>query len=177
MIYTGIGSRATPANVLVIMTDLARMLGADDWILRSGGAEGADEAFEDGVESCMDMEIYLPFKSFNNRCSVNVGYYCPEVSLANKYIAANIHPAWDRCSSAARAMMYRNTHQILGGDLTVLTDMVICWTPEGAVTGGTGQALRLAEYYEVPVLNLGLAKIKQYTADELYAFIQRKFRA
>lgn len=40
----------------------------------------------------------------------------------------------------------------------------MCWTPEGKITGGTGQALRIAKHYEIPILNFGsnsLDKIEQ----------------
>ncbi len=45
--------------------------------------------------------------------------------------------------------------QVLGPDLKSPSSMVVAWTPGGAVTGGTGQALRMAETYQIPVRNLG----------------------
>jgi hypothetical protein len=32
--------------------------------------------------------------------------------------------------------------------------MVVCWTKDGKSSGGTGQALRIAEYYSIPIFNL-----------------------
>jgi predicted Rossmann fold nucleotide-binding protein DprA/Smf involved in DNA uptake len=45
MIYAGIGSRETPKEVLKSMTNYAKELSATGWVLRSGGADGADTAF------------------------------------------------------------------------------------------------------------------------------------
>jgi SpoU rRNA methylase family enzyme len=43
---------------------------------------------------------------------------------------------------------------MLGENMDRPTDLVICWTKDGAATGGTGQAIRMANHYGVPVLNL-----------------------
>jgi predicted Rossmann fold nucleotide-binding protein DprA/Smf involved in DNA uptake len=48
--FGGIGSRETPENVLKIMTQLGYSLAKKDFILRSGGANGADLAFENGCD-------------------------------------------------------------------------------------------------------------------------------
>jgi hypothetical protein len=57
-------------------------------------------------------------------------------------------------------MMGRNSYQMLGSDLKIKTDFVICWTPGGKMVGGTGQALRMAAYYGIPVFNLGSASLE-----------------
>jgi len=58
----------------------------------------------------------------------------------------------------ARVFMARNSYQVLGPDLATPVDFVWCWTPHGAVIGGTGQALRIAAAYEIPVFNLATDK-------------------
>lgn len=71
--YTGIGSRETPQDVLDYMTYLGETL-APYYILRSGKAQGADEAFQLGVEKKQKQEgfkhvhaqIFTPWKSFKN---------------------------------------------------------------------------------------------------------------
>ena len=70
-------------------------------------------------------------------------------------IASEVHPAWDRCNEWARGMHSRNCHQILGYDLQSPVDAVICWTPDGAVVGGTRTALLLAQDAGIPIFNLG----------------------
>lgn len=59
--YTGVGNRDTPHEYLEKMTALASLLEKEGCILRSGGAEGADTAFENGVRSLYNKEIYLPW--------------------------------------------------------------------------------------------------------------------
>ena len=49
--YAGIGSRKTPPHVLAAMTQIAEALAERGYILRSGGAGGADSAFEKGAGS------------------------------------------------------------------------------------------------------------------------------
>lgn len=45
LIYTGIGSRETPEKVQQFMAEIGQALGAAGWTLRSGFADGADNAF------------------------------------------------------------------------------------------------------------------------------------
>jgi len=55
--YAGIGARSTPQNILDIMTNLAHKLSEKEYILRSGGALGADMAFDEGSHHGME-EIF-----------------------------------------------------------------------------------------------------------------------
>ena len=87
-------------------------------------------------------------------------------------IASEVHPAWDRCNEWARGMHSRNCHQILGYDLQSPVDAVICWTPNGAVVGGTATAIRLSMKAGIPIFNLGrpdkdkvLEEIRQFLLD------------
>lgn len=149
-IYTGIGARKTPTDVLDNMQLIARKMAKQGYILRSGGADGADSAFEVGCDQVQGKkEIYLPWKRFNNNPSEFM-YPIPEAYT----IAAEFHPNWKILSNAAQNFMARNAHQILGQDLKTKANLVICWTPKGQIIGGTGQALRMAEAFNIPVMNL-----------------------
>ena len=57
--YAGIGSRETPIEYLQLFTRVATYLEGNNFMLRSGGAKGADQAFEAGVTD-NNYEIYLP---------------------------------------------------------------------------------------------------------------------
>lgn len=152
--YAGIGSRDTPPNVLVAMTIIAQRLEKLGYILRSGAAEGADSAFEEGADS---KEIYLPWKGFNNNPSGLYGVCRDALLMAEKF-----HPAWGRLSQGAQKLQARNCYQIQGGDLQTPSEFVVCWTPDGCEkssdrtsrTGGTGQAIAIADSYGIPVFNL-----------------------
>ena len=88
-------------------------------------------------------------------------------------IASEVHPAWDRCNEWARGMHSRNCHQILGYDLQSPVDAVICWTPNGAVVGGTATAIRIAMKYDIPVFNLGVAD-KESVLNDIKNFLESR---
>ena len=56
--YTGIGSRKTPENILKKFKDIATFLETKQYILRSGGAEGADSAFESALLTMIIKEYF-----------------------------------------------------------------------------------------------------------------------
>ena len=150
--YTGIGSRRTPSHILVEMGRLATHLAQDGWALRSGGADGADSAFENGSRQVGGrMEIFLPWQGFNGRRDGIVPSFTPEVYA----MAESFHPAWHRCSVGARKLHSRNLFQVLGPDLHTPSQFVLCWTEDGRGEGGTGQAIRIARSHGIPVYDLG----------------------
>lgn len=156
-IYTGIGSRETPADVLTLMTRIAQIMARNGYTLRSGGAAGADEAFETGAGP--HKEIYIPWPGFNGSLS---GLYPSDEAFV---IAERFHPAWHRCRRGAKALHARNVHQVLGQDLKTPTSLVICWTMDGLGGGGTGQAIRIATAYHVPVHDLCIPVIRKRYED------------
>ncbi len=146
-IYAGIGSRETPDAICSLMTRIAEALRDTGWLLRSGAARGADEAFEAGAGDA--KEIWLPWKGFRGHASTLVP--SPEAFR----LAAQYHPAWHACSPAAKALHARNGHQALGLDLQSPVAFVAAWTHKGCGQGGTGQAIRIARAYGIPVFDLG----------------------
>jgi hypothetical protein len=153
--YAGIGSRETPANVLVLMTRLAAYLGGLNFRLRTGGAQGADTAFEQGAPEGM-TDLFLPWPGFNGHARARL---LRPTGKAH-WIARRYHPTWDQLSPGVRALHARNVHQVLGTRCVLRSALIVCWTPDGATeettshTGGTGQAIRLAVAHSVPVYNL-----------------------
>lgn len=149
-IFAGIGSRETPPDVCKDIIALGSLMAEKGWVLRSGGAEGADKAFETGYAKYpKQMEIYLPWKKFNKNTSL---LYNP---LPDAFeIAERFHPTWNKCNDAAKKLMARNSYQVLGADLQTPCNLVICWTKDGKASGGTGQALRIAEHYGIKIINL-----------------------
>lgn len=162
--YTGIGSRNTPTHIQAIMRHIGAFLASEGWILRSGGANGADTAFEQGLDRVAlrpRKEIYLPWVGFNNNPSPlhPRDYPFSDEEIA---ISAGHHPAWDRCSPSAKLMHQRNLRQIIGhpsvcGEHVQASKFVVCWTENGLMKGGTSQALRIAVAIGIPIINLGLA--------------------
>ncbi len=160
--YAGIGSRSTPDHVLQIMRRVAHRLSEMGYALLSGGAAGADSAFEAGCFG--NREIYLPWPGFRHL----QGRHCVTLPSAEAFrVAEVVHPAWKRLGDTAQALMARNSHQVLGADLRSPVDFVVCWTPDGCEseatrsrnTGGTGQAIALANRWGIPVVNLAGGKV------------------
>lgn len=154
--YAGIGSRETPPDVMALLTQIASTLENLGFTLRSGHASGADEAFEDGVANEALKEIFLPWKGFNGSTSPCYGWATSTHEKLARAIAQAAHPNWGRCSEAAQKLHMRNVKQVLGDRLDRKSLFVICWTPGGKGGGGTGQALRIAGTYEIPIFDLGL---------------------
>lgn len=155
MQVAGIGSRETPTDVLDVLRFAGSALAAQGHRGSSGGARGADSAFEDG------------FRSVNP--ALLRSYTVNDASPAALALAARYHPAWDRCSDYARLLHARNGPIVLGETLCDPVDAILCWTPGGRVTGGTGQALRIAEDWRIPVFNLAVRSI-----DDLWAWMWAK---
>lgn len=175
-----IGSRRISASISKVLFNCGFLLAASGVQIRSGGAPGADTSFEMGALAYRDLrlahpempgrladdflQVYLPSFRFANRIADEEIYIYNKTLGVNdeaQKLASKIHPNWDRLGAYARLLMARNSHQMLGPYLNDLSDRVLCFTPDGATTtitsktGGTGQALRLANVHGCPIDNLG----------------------
>lgn len=165
-VYAGIGSRETPRSLSPRMRGIARKLESLGWLLHSGGADGADDFFESGVQCSDNARIFLPWQGFNGRRS-----RWHEVCERAHEIARRFHPAYERLSPAGRLLMGRNSYQVLGPKLDRPVACVVCWTRDGRASGGTGQALRIAAAYRIPVFNLhdstALERLVEFVRDRI----------
>lgn len=159
-VYAGLGSRKAPDEACQEIIALGEMFARLGWALRSGGAPGADHAFEVGCDrGGGSKEIYLPWKSFNKHLS---SLY--EIPSEAYEIAKQHHPRWDSLSQGTRKCLARDVMQVLGQDVRTPCHAIICWTPDGcesfisrtSQTGGTGLAISLASTIGIPVFNLKL---------------------
>lgn len=149
MFYTGVGSRKTPADVLELMVRIAMKAAQSGYVLRSGGAEGADKAFEQGCDL-----VHGPKEI----------YYAKQATAEAMDLAAQFHPAWNAFTEYAKKLHGRNSFQVLGLTLDKPSERFICWTPDGCVThaqrtratGGTGTAISIADAYHIAICNLAL---------------------
>lgn len=162
--YAGIGSRKTPMEILSLMARIGKVLSQEGFTLRSGAAQGADSAFESGHEKGLHIkgekpglrkEIYLPWYGYNNHKHGIVGFANKEAEEKAFSISEKYHPAWDRCTTQVRTLHARNVAQVLGYDLESPSKFIVCLTPNASGSGGTGQALRIARGYDIPVYDLG----------------------
>jgi hypothetical protein len=141
--YAGIGSRETPVPELIKIRALGQSYARQGMLLRSGGARGADNAFESG-------------------CDLEGGpkeIFTPEMASYDAIIMASLfHTKWEGMPDGIQALLARNCMVILGGDLKTPVDLVVCWTPNGEEIGGTGHALRIARHHGISIVNLGSPK-------------------
>lgn len=157
--YTGIGSRETPLDVLELMVKISQYLSTEGYILRSGGAFGADIAFENGAGD--KKQIYLPWRKFNGNMS-------PLFSISKEAMTmgAKFHPAWWSLSEGAQKLHARNCYQVLGENLNKPSDFIICWTPKYN-DGGTGQAIRVAKANNIKIYNLNAEDNRKYWEEKI----------
>lgn len=145
--YAGIGSRETPLEIQKKMTEIALQLSRQNFILYSGGAQGADMAFARGAN---EKIILLPWNDFNGIKEDKQQHIVPpfKEELVRKY-----HPRPSSLSNSGWKLMSRNSYQVLGPDLRSPVEFVLCWTKDGKASGGTGQALRIAKDKNIPIFN------------------------
>ena len=104
------------------------------------------------------QEIYIPWEGFNQHYSGRTSWLVTDkltLESADK-LAAEVHPAWDRCSPAVKKLHIRNTFQVLGINLLRPSSLLICWAPiQGdSIKGGTRTAWEIAKLYDIPRFNL-----------------------
>lgn len=152
--YAGIGSRETPDEVRTKIHEFAEALNEKGYTLRSGGADGADSFFEEAAER---MEIFLPWKGFNERPKADLSpdkRYIQSPSQEAVELAEVAINGYSMRPHGARMLLARNMHQILGEDLETPVEFVLCWTYAGNMQGGTAHGMRLAKSRGIPVYNL-----------------------
>ena len=161
--YTGVGSRYdVPDRIFEEIVELASWLEKQNYILRTGDAVGVDSIFALGVKNESNKCVFTP----------------KDATYEAELIAARFHPKFKQLSRAAQLLHSRNVFQVLGKELNNPSEFLVCWTKDGACkenwpsrkTGGTGQALRIAFGYGVPVFNLSVNGHLQNLKD----FINRK---
>jgi len=132
--YAGIGNRDISTSVQESLVSCANYLSENGYIVRSGGAQGADYAFEIGSKE----SVILKPKDATSEA----------IELASRY-----HPAWDKCNEYVRKLHGRNAMIILGKHLDSPVDFVLCFA-KNECTGGTALGIRIARDYKIPVINL-----------------------
>ena len=166
MNYAGIGSRETPPDVIKIMEDIGTLMAIDGHICNTGACTGADQAFANGANKVRGpIELAIPWGNYESAWIVtlhnkNVTVFNEKMHLAAAESVHKYHPGAGRLSQGAFKLHARNYLIIEGCAL------IICWTPGGKESGGTGQALRLSKDLGIPVLNLG-------DTETLVRFIER----
>lgn len=167
--YAGIGARKTPKDFLDLMERVAFFLSKNNILLRSGGADGADNYFEKGCDRGFgNKEIFLPWKGFNKSNSNLI------VSEKAFQIAESYHSNWQNLKWSVKSLFSRNVHQILGYELNDPVNFVLCWTENGLGKGGTGFALSIAKKQGIPIFDMGKYSNVSDCREDLIIFLKKQ---
>lgn len=158
MFYTGIGSRETPKEICELITMVAAKLASLGWIVRTGGAQGADEAFLAGCNG--RTENFIPWKGFGQ-----YGGQIPNLDRNWEYLQSVddvnplIHSRTTRNLDKYKGfwkLQARNVSQVLGLNLDNPSKFCILYAPTTStgVTGGTNTAYQVAIQSGVKCFNL-----------------------
>ncbi len=170
--YTGVGSRQTPNDVLILMYRIGKAMAEKGWILRSGNAIGADQAFAKGANEInpMQVELYLPWDTYNRGAQVTGNGIRTMATKEAILIAPKYVPHWARLKDSHKLLHARNLHQVLGPELIdpdKFSKSLLCWTPKGEITGGTATAIRCAMANNILVINLFFPKNQDLVKERL----------
>jgi hypothetical protein len=152
-IITMIGGRETPKTICDELTKIGSWCKDNKIWVRSGHAEGADWVSEQGAqEYCI---AYLPWEGFNKQLVSKAKLRVIEQTKELTALAKQHHPRWDSLSRGAKSLISRDGAQVLGEKLDNWSNLIVCWTPDWKQpSGGTSQAIRIAIYNDIEVVNM-----------------------
>ena len=166
--YTGVGSRETPLELKEFIFSIVKKLAESGWTLRTGGATGADSFFLESAQiSSSPFELYLPWPGYNGHKTATLLRPAPKSFTKT----APHHPAWAHLKPAVRQLHARNAHCVLGSDCTLPSSFILCWTKDAKGEGGTGQAIRIAKAYSIPIFDsadpLSFERLQKFVDSEI----------
>lgn len=172
--YAGVGQRKNlPDGVFDAMKDVSKRLRNMGWVLRSGGAEGSDTAFQIGAGK--DSIVYTSTKQEKEKLKHAYGFVMgldemtdAQVSEARASVM-RLHPKHGKgLDEYATGKMARNYWQVVGTDGTMDSAFVACYADQNS--RGTWQTIRLAKERGIPVFNAAeYEDIEQWKADVIHA--------
>lgn len=171
--YTGVGSRETPYYVLALMTYTAKVLDKLGYTLRSGGASGADCAFERGSNKHAIYSINKTHIPVSGKPNI-----IPNLEPYRKLAAECCLHYKNIRNQNVKDLHTRNVCQVIGHDPNevIKSDFLICYTFNGEHIGGTTTAIRCAERFDIPVFNFGRYKTIEEMQVQLKEFLKLHIR-
>ena len=176
MTYAGIGSRETSIDIQKEMYKIAKELESIGYVGQSGGAIGADKAFEganqpwekeDGTvagtkeftKSKSNVTKWAKYSDGKNIASKFVVFKSSDSNDKVRNIAKEIHPKKQELSEKDGLDLHaRNTFQVFGKNLDTPVDFVLFYAQEQKDSirpkGGTGQAVEMARLKGIPTINM-----------------------
>ncbi len=161
--FAGVGSRTITEKEEKLIERIARQL-SKKFVCYSGNAPGADQAFQRGSDGrCV---LYLPWMGFESEAYPYINaldVFDLGKSPEGMQSVKDFHPN-PNLKYGAKMMMARNYHQIMGYKTYPKVSFVVFCADEdekGNVSGGTGQAVRIARAKGIPTINIRLPGWKE----------------
>lgn len=166
MVYTGIGPRNAPNNVLEVCREIGTYMAQRSWVLRTGAgsdsvSSGCDLAFREGCEEALGcasealqglLEVYCSAEGPSKNCSkfyssstLGKNYYRGSDLIAKALVRA-LHPLKKKLAPDHLELHSRNVHQQVGASCGPYkrSHLMILWSPKGEPTeGGTGMSQKI----------------------------------
>lgn len=180
-----IGSRRIEHPEYRVLVNAAKYLCNQDFCITSGGAKGADSAGEEGADMVHGSKLiyHLPNRVTTRNYDIKE---VQDIMNENRHkallVAKDMHPAWEKLSTHVKELMTRNVFQVMGHELDNPVEFVVCYTSDGAEesttqeTGGTGQAIRIANRMNIPVINLGAPGGSGLFAEKVAMYTKRYWK-
>lgn len=148
-----IGHRESPSEILETIGKIAEFFAKKGWVLRTGGAEGVDNAALAGFRNIANskVELYLPWQGYNDHRGI---LWTQE----NWNEAAKHHPKWDELKGVVKQIHARNVSIIIGLDNETPSDLVVAYTKNGEEIGGTAMGIRVSKDRKIKMFNIGEPK-------------------
>lgn len=151
------GARATPPDVLELISQIGKKHAESGGRIVHGGAPGADRAASRLVSNPEALSILLPGPNDPRGPD-------PQYAGGRVFDATQL-PTWERAHAIARQYEdpyrpggrnynARNVMVLLGPGLDAPREKLVVWSPGAQAIGGTGHAIRTAEGHGIPVRNL-----------------------
>jgi hypothetical protein len=135
------------------MKKSAYYLSLDGHVCQTGAAKGADQAFAEGAKFKNMVNLFIPWSEYEKEwisSLYGVNVVVLDINDREAFLSVKeFHPAYTKLSQGAVKLHARN-YRIVNG-----VDFIICWTPNGKTTGGTGQGILIAQSKGIPIYNLG----------------------
>lgn len=168
--YAGIGNKKTPENIINIIKIVAILLSHDKYVCATGACTGADQAFAEGTIMANGfVHLHVPWESYEigwrSKLKGHIRTFVLKDDDVEAYnTVAIFHPAYHKLSPSVKALHARSYNIVKNASF------MVCWTEDGQVTGGTGQAIKIATYFHLPIYNLGNEK----TFNDMLTAIKRR---
>lgn len=151
------GARATPPDVLELISLIGKKHAEGGGRIVHGGAPGADRAASRLVSDPQSIAVYLAGQG---------DLRGPDpVAAGGRAFDSTLYPTWQEAHAIARQYEdpnrpggrnynARNVMVLLGPKLDAPREKLVVWSPGAQAIGGTGHAIRTAEGRGIPVRNL-----------------------